>query len=190
MARSRYQVLGTAPHFVTCSVVEWMPLFSQPELVAIVLDALRFLQQEQRLTLHSYVVMENHLHLVASAADLSKEMGNFKSFTARSLVDYLQQHRPQSYWLKRLAAAKLSHKTGQRYQVWQEGFHPKLITSESMLQQKVDYIHQNPVRRGYVDDPAHWRYSSYRNYLGEPGLHSGGVAGRRNQPKYQFLSNT
>jgi putative transposase len=145
MARSRYQVLGTTPHFVTCSVVEWIPLFSQPELVAIVLDALRFLQQEQRLTLHSYVVMENHLHLVASAADLSKEMGNFKSFTARSMIDYLQQHRPQSYWLKRLAAAKLSHKTGQRYQVRQEGFHPQLIMSEAMLQQTVDYIHQNPV---------------------------------------------
>ncbi|MEB3267435.1 MAG: hypothetical protein VKJ09_02745 [Leptolyngbya sp.] len=82
----------------------------------------------------------------------------------------MQQHRPQSYWLKRLAAAKLSYKTGQRYQVWQEGCHPQLILSEAMLQQTVDYIHQNPVRRGYGDDPAHWRYSSYRNYLGEPGL--------------------
>jgi hypothetical protein len=45
-----------------------------------------------------------------------------------------------------------------------------LITSEAMLQQKVEYIHNNPVKRGYVDDPAHWRYSSYRNYVGEPGL--------------------
>lgn len=170
MARSRYKVLGSTPHFVTCSVVEWMPLFSQPELVVILLDSLQFLQREQRLTLYSYVVMENHLHLVASAEDLSREMGNFKSFTARSSIDYLQEHRPGSYWLKRLEAAKLSHKTGQRYQMWQEGFHPKLITSESMLQQKVEYIHNNPVKRGYVDDPAHWRYSSYRNYLGEPGL--------------------
>lgn len=170
MARSRYNVLGWTPHFVTCSVVEWMPLFSEPELVVILLDSLRFLQQEQRLTLHSYVVMENHLHLVAAAEDLSKEMGNFKSFTARSVVDYLRQNRSRSYWLQRLEAAKLSHKTGQRYQVWQEGFHPKLVTSEAMLRQKVEYIHNNPVKRGYVDDPAHWRYSSYRNYVGEPGL--------------------
>ena len=169
MARSRYKVLGSAPHFVTCSIVEWMPIFSQPELVAILFDALKFLQDQQRLALHSYVVMENHLHLVASAADLSKEMRRFKSFTARSIIDHLRR-QPSSYWLQRFEAAKLSHKTGQRYQVWQEGFHPQLIMSEAMLQQKVDYIHQNPVKRGYVDDPAHWRYSSYRNYLGEPGL--------------------
>ena len=39
-----------------------------------------------------------------------------------------------------------------------------------MMRQKLDYIHQNPVKRGYVSDPTHWRYSSARNYLGEPGL--------------------
>lgn len=155
---------------MTCSIVEWMPLFSKPELVAIVLDSLRFLQTQQRLTLYSYVVMENHLHLIAAADDLSKEMGRFKSFTARSIVDWLQEHQPGSHWLKQLAAAKLAHKTGQRYQVWQEGSHPQMIMSESMGRQKVDYIHNNPVKRGYVDDPAHWRYSSYRNYRGEPGL--------------------
>jgi hypothetical protein len=39
-----------------------------------------------------------------------------------------------------------------------------------MFIQKLEYIHNNPVRRGYVDDPAHWRYSSYRNYMGLPSL--------------------
>lgn len=147
-----------------------MPIFSKPELVTILLDSLRFLQAQQRLTLYSYVIMENHLHLVASAENLSKEIANFKSFTARSIVDWLNAHQPQSYWLARMETAKLKHKTGQRYQLWQEGSHPQMIFSEAMLGQKVDYIHNNPVKRGYVDEPAHWRYSSCRNYLGEPGL--------------------
>ncbi|MEL6382941.1 MAG: transposase [Cyanobacteria bacterium J06626_18] len=171
MGRSRYRVLGShQPHFITCSIVEWMPIFSKPALVAIVLDSLRFLQTQQRLTLYSYVIMENHLHLIGSAKDLSKEIGNFKSFTARSVVDWLQENHAKSYWLRRLEKAKLRHKTGQQYQVWQEGFHPKMIASEPVFQQKLNYIHLNPVKRGYVDDPAHWRYSSYRNYMGEPGL--------------------
>lgn len=170
MGRSRYHVLGAAPHFITCSTVDWIPLFSKPELVQILLNSLQFLQAHQRLTLHSYVIMENHLHLIASAANLSKEIGNFKSFTARSIIDWLSQQQPQSYWLKRLAEAKLRHKTGQQYQLWQEGFHPQLIVSKAMLQQKLDYIHNNPVRRGYVDHPEHWRYSSCRNYLKEQGL--------------------
>jgi putative transposase len=147
-----------------------MPIFSKPQLVAIVLDSLRFLQDQRRMTVHSYVIMENHLHLIASAEDLAKQIGHFKSFTARAMVDWLQEHNSKSYWLERFATAKLAHKTGQRYQIWQEGSHPQVITSEDMLRQKVNYIHNNPVKRGYVDDPAHWRYSSYRNYMGEAGL--------------------
>lgn len=170
MGRSRYHVLGSGPHFLTCTTVNWLPIFSQPELAQILLDSLQFLQAQQRLTLHGYVVMENHLHLIAAADNLGKEIGHFKSFTARAIVDWLQAHRTQSYWLRQLAAAKQPHKTGQRYQLWQEGCHPQMISSEAMLRQKLAYIHDNPVKRGYVDDPAHWRYSSYRNYTGGTGL--------------------
>jgi hypothetical protein len=49
--------------------------------------------------------------------------------------------------------------------VWQEGFHPQRIDSDAMMQQKIHYIHQNPVRRGFVDAPEEWRYSSARNYV-------------------------
>ena len=170
MARSRYRVLGSSPHFVTCSTVNWIPLFSKPELVLILLDSLQFLQNQQRIVLHGYVIMENHLHMIASAENLSKEIRTFKSFTARSSIDWLTEHQPRSYWLRCMESARLSHKTGQRYQMWQEGFHPKMVCSDEMLRQKLDYIHNNPVKRGYVDNPAHWRYSSHRNYLGEPGL--------------------
>ena len=170
MGRSRYRVIGSQPHFMTCTIVEWIPLFSNPHLANLLLDSLRFLQDQDRLTLHSYVIMENHLHLIASAEDLSRQISQFKSFTARSIVDWLRSDSPNSYWLQRLARAKLDHKTGQRYQVWQEGSHPQVIMSEDILRQKIEYIHNNPVKRGYVDDPAHWRYSSYRDYMGETGL--------------------
>jgi putative transposase len=169
MARSRYQFLASSPHFLTCTVVDWIDLFSKPELAQILLDSLDFLQQQRRLTVHGYVIMENHLHLIATAADLSREVASFKSFTARSIVDGLQEGR-SAHLLAQLKTHKLPHKTGQTYQVWQEGSHPQAIGSEAMLAQKLDYIHHNPVRRGYVDDPAHWRYSSYRNYIGQPGL--------------------
>ena len=44
------------------------------------------------------------------------------------------------------------------------------IENDEVLLQKLDYAHYNPVKRGYVDDPVHWRYSSARNYAGLPGL--------------------
>ena len=65
---------------------------------------------------------------------------------------------------------KLQHKRDGEHQFWQEGSHPKQIQNDEMLWQKLEYTHFNPVRRGYVDDPLHWRYSIARNYAGQPGL--------------------
>ncbi len=170
MARSRYQIYeNQSPHFLTCTIVNWLPLFSSPSVVDILYASWRFLQMHERLTIYAYVIMENHLHLVAASPDLSKEIGDFKSFTARQIVDYLKDKQAQDL-LQQLAQSKATHKQDRDYQVWQEGSHPQLIQDEAMMRQKIEYIHNNPVRRGYVDDPVHWRYSSARNYAGLPGL--------------------
>jgi putative transposase len=168
MGRSRYRVVEQAPYFLTCTIVNWLPLFSLPEVVQIILDSLQYLQDNQRLTLHAYVIMENHLHLIATSDNLSKAIQTFKSFTARMIIDRLKADK--SPWLSHLELARLPHKVDQQYQVWQDGFHPQAILSDSMLFQKLEYIHHNPVKRGYVDDPSHWRYSSDRIYHGESGL--------------------
>ena len=113
--------------------------------------------------------MENHLHLIASSPNFSKEMKNFKSYTASRCIKWYQE-KDRLWMLKQLRQYKKQHKTGQQFQFWQEGFHPKLIQTESMLKNKLEYIHNNPMERGYIDDPMHWRYSSYRNYMGEDGV--------------------
>ena len=170
MARSRYKIIERSqPHFLTCTVLDWIPLFMNPEIVEIIFGSLRFLQQEARLTPYAYVIMENHIHLVASADDLGKEIGDFKSYTAREIIEYLKVRR-FVHLLEELRLGKLRHRTDRTYQVWQEGVHPELIQGQKMMRQKIEYIHANPVSRGYVDDPTHWRYSSARNYNEEPGL--------------------
>ena len=68
------------------------------------------------------------------------------------------------------AHEKDPRKTDRSYQFWQEGNQPKQIAGDEMMRQKLEYIHYNPVKRGYVDDPLHWRYSSARNYAGLPTL--------------------
>jgi len=72
--------------------------------------------------------------------------------------------------LELLEFFKRAHKQNTTYQVWEEGNHPQIIESETVMLQKLDYIHWNPVKRGYVDQPEQWRYSSARNYAGQPGL--------------------
>ncbi|MGO9463715.1 MAG: hypothetical protein ACLQIB_24200 [Isosphaeraceae bacterium] len=62
------------------------------------------------------------------------------------------------------------HKTDRPFQLWQEGSQPEMIEADVMLRQKLECIHNNPVKRGYVSDPTHWRYSSARNYAGIESL--------------------
>jgi REP element-mobilizing transposase RayT len=121
------------------------------------------------LQLFGYVVLENHLHLIASSENLSKEIGDFKSFTARRIIDALET-RGERFLLEQLARYKAYFKPDREHQLWQEGSHPQQIQNGEMMRQKLDYTHFNPVRRGYVDDPVHWRYTSARNYAGLPGL--------------------
>ena len=168
--RSRYRVLqNPSPHFMTATINHWLPLFTRPVTVNIVLDSWRFLQRESGFQLYGYVILENHLHLIAASADLSRDMQRFKAYTAKQIIGHLQQSGSARV-LELLALLKRPHKTESEYQVWEEGSHPRLIETEAVMRQKLDYIHQNPVKRGYVDLPEHWRYSSARNYAGLEGL--------------------
>ncbi|MDH5483880.1 MAG: transposase [Gammaproteobacteria bacterium] len=169
MGRSRYQFTDNKlPHFVTLTVLHWIPAFTQPATVNILLDSLRFLQNET-LKLYAFVILENHIHRVAQSQNLQKDMMRFKSHTARKLIPYFQKNHIRTI-LDQLMFYKKAHKTDRNYQFWQEGVHPEWIQNNKMLEQKVEYIHNNPVKRGYVDLPEHWRYSSARNYQGETGL--------------------
>jgi REP element-mobilizing transposase RayT len=116
-----------------------------------------------------YVILENHLHWIAAAKGLSDQVGRFKSFTARQIIDEMER-RGYTTLLEELRFYKLRHKLDQQHQLWQEGSHPQQIRNEEMMLQKLDYMHNNPLRRGYVDEPVHWRYSSARNYAQMPSL--------------------
>lgn len=170
MGRSRYVITEPdKPHFLTCTVMDWLPVFTRPDAVAIILDSWSHQRDHDGLKLYGYVILENHLHFVAQAPQLDKCVGSFKSYTAQRLIKLLQQHRAERI-LQRLRFTKRAHKRDREYQFWQEGSHAEMVFNEVIMRQKLDYIHHNPVKRGYVDLPEHWRYSSARNYQGQAGL--------------------
>ncbi len=169
MGRSRYKIKDvTQPHFITCTVLHWIPVFTRPETVKIVLDSFRYLQNEG-LKLHAYVILENHLHFIAQSNQLDKDIARLKSYTASQIVLYLKKNNVKTI-LDQLAFYKKAHKSDRAYQFWQEGGHPELIANADIMRQKIKYIHHNPVKRGYVDEAEHWRYSSARVYVGYQGL--------------------
>ena len=96
-------------------------------------------------------------------------MQRFKRFSARAILKLLIERNAETI-LRQLMINKRNHKTGSRYQFWEEGSHPQQIGNDEMMRQNLEYMHNNPVVRGYVDEPEHWRYSSARNYEGRSGL--------------------
>ena len=170
MSRTRYRIFEEEhPYFLTETIVAWLPVFSRPEFVQIVFDSWKFLQREREIRIYGYVILENHLHWIASGAGLAEQVGRFKSFTARRILDGMQE-RKFTTLLQELAFYNQRDRSDQQYQLWQQGSHPKQIQNDEMMLQKLEYAPMTPVRSGYVDEPIHWRYSSARNYAGMGGL--------------------
>ena len=168
MGRSRYKIKNEAyPYFHTVTVAGWQPVFTRQESVQILFDSFTWLQQNTDFKLHAYVVLENHLHFISSSN--SQQIQQFKSFTARQIIDLLKARKATTL-LDYFAYYKRKHKTDSHYQFWQEGSHPEEMSESEMFVQRLAYIHNNPVKRGYVDLPEHWRYSSARAYMGQESL--------------------
>ena len=170
MGRSRYKIYEpTHPHFITCTILHWIPIFTRTQTTDIIFASLKYLQKNDNLKIHAYVILENHLHLVVQSDDIAKSMAKFKSFTAREIINYLKEQNAKSI-LEQLAFYKKAHKVDREFQLWQEGIQPKLIQSDKMMIERINYIHNNPVKRGYVDEAKCWCYSSARDYDGICGL--------------------
>jgi len=169
MGRSRYKITHPEQaHFVTLTVLHWIPVFTRPATVNVLLDCLNHLSDDG-LKVYAWVMLENHGHFVLQSQALDKDIARLKSWTAKNIIKYLAEHNVRQI-LDQLAFYKKAHKTDRAYQFWQEGVHPELIQDDEMMRQKIEYIHQNPVKRGYVDEAIHWRYSSARDYAGQTGL--------------------
>ncbi|RLA74326.1 MAG: transposase, partial [Epsilonproteobacteria bacterium] len=140
MGRSRYKIYEpTHPHLLTCTILNWLPIFTRKESVQIIIDSLKHLQKEENLKLYAYVILENHLHIIAQSDDIGKSMRHFKSFTAKALLKLLQKENAQTL-LEQFRFYKKAHKTDRTYQIWQEGYQPKLIQTDAIMIAKINYI--------------------------------------------------
>lgn len=158
-------------HFLTCSIVGWVDLFSRQVYRDMVLDSWLYCQEHKGFQVHAYTFMSNHLHLIASCRApyrLEAAMRDWKHFTATQILRYLNDNtQPESRreWLLYLFSYfALGKKSKQTYQIWQHDNHPVELFSEEVIAQKMSYIHHNAVRAGLVELPEQWQYSSASFY--------------------------
>jgi REP element-mobilizing transposase RayT len=163
--RSRYAIREAhAAYFVTSTIVEWLPVFTTTACCNILAQSLIHCRERKALQIHAWVILDNHFHAILSGPDLAKTVRDLKRFTARTLLEQIKAER-REWLLNQLAYYCSAHKVASEHQVWQEGVHPQSISGDEMMLQKLDYIHNNPVLRGLVVAPEHWRYSSAHEWL-------------------------
>ena len=158
-----------AAHFLTFTVVGWIDVFTRQLYRDILLDNIRYCQQNRGLLVHAWCLMSNHIHLVATAGrkDVSDVIRDFKKESARQLLRSITGNRAESrreWMLSLFSDFGKSNARNSRHQFWIQDNHPEELFTGQFIFQKIDYIHQNPVEAGIVDNPEDYLYSSARDY--------------------------
>ncbi len=162
-------------YFVTTAVVQWVDAFTRYQYCDIVVNSLKFCIENKGLVLHAWVIMPNHIHLIISRRGqpgFGDIMRDFKKFTSAQIAKEIQtipeSRRDWMMWLFKSAGEQNSQ--NKDFQFWQQENHPIELTSAEFTQQKLNYIHNNPVTARIEDTPERYIYSSAKNYYGEEGL--------------------
>jgi REP element-mobilizing transposase RayT len=127
------------------------------------------------LDVYAWVIMTSHVHMIVGShgEPLAGIMRDMKAHTSKTLHDMLKETVTESrkdWMLPMMVRTGIRNPNNRDFQLWQQEFYPKQLLTAEMAQQKLDYIHYNPVKAGFVAEPHHYLYSSAADYAGMPGL--------------------
>lgn len=163
-------------YFISFATVEWVDVFTRRKYRDILMDSLKYCQKEKGLILYAYVIMSNHIHLIAKSkvsGTLPDILRDFKKFTAKAILKAIRDNPKESRkeWMVNIFSdAGINNGNNKNFQFWRQDNRPIHVYSESVIKQKLNYIHQNPVKEGIVLFAKDYQYSSASVYAGLTGL--------------------
>lgn len=178
MSGDRYYIRDPdALYYITPTVIRWMDVFTRVSYKSVIVDSLNYCIRKKGLRVHAWCLMSSHLHLISSAKEgyrLSDILRDFKKHTANETIQLIKEG-PESrreLFLNTFEEEGLGDKRITRYKFWKPDNHAiEMMPWENhMIDQKLHYIHWNPVEAGLVQNPEDYLYSSARDYAGIKGL--------------------
>lgn len=176
MSGDQYRIADQhATYFCTFTVIHWIDLFSRKEYKDIIVNSLNYCVKEKGLELMSWVIMSNHMHIIANTKSphrFSDFLRDFKKFTSKAFILEMERiNESRKDWLldKFSFEAKRTRRADY-FKVWQDSNHAIEMDGSIDLDEKINYIHDNPVRAGLVREQEHYLYSSARDYAGGEGM--------------------
>ena len=158
-------------YFITITTVGWIDIFTRLNQKYVLIEGLRYCQKNKGIEIYAYVLMHSHLHLLCKSVGtltLAEIMRDFKKYTSKKIIETIV-NEPESrreWMLSYFSDACAQLKRSQQYKVWQDGYHAESIYSNSFIKEKINYIHQNPVKEKVVLRAEDYYFSSARNYAG------------------------
>ena len=172
-----YAHLNTA-RFVTFSCYRRLPLLASDTVIQIVVDELAAVRTRHQFRLLGYVIMPEHVHLVIHPKPVSKlglVIAEFKSRSAARIIASAKTHlkggapgnsKSGTSGLVLSEECRIVRAGKARYAFWQPRCYDHNCRTPASVVEKINYCHNNPVKRGLVTQPDDWRWSSYGWYYG------------------------
>jgi len=163
-------------YFISFSVVNWIDVFTRNEYKNIIIESLHYCQKEKGMEIFAWCIMTNNVHLIfriISEHNPQQVIGDLKRFTGKAIVKAIQENPQESqkeFFLKQFSNAAKKSSNVRDYKFWQHENHPIELWSPKVTNEKINYIHYNPVKAGFVFSPEEYVYSSAKDYSGEKGL--------------------
>ncbi|WP_395974668.1 REP-associated tyrosine transposase [Chryseobacterium cucumeris] len=156
-------------YFISFATVFWIDIFTRIEYFDIIIESLNYCRKNKGMTIFGYCIMPSHIHLIfrSEKGQPSELIRDFKGFTAKKLLKAIEENKQESrkewlLWMFKKAGGQNSNI--KKYQFWQQNNNPIEIWTLKVFEQKLNYVHQTPVKAGFVMEPWEWKYSSARNY--------------------------
>jgi REP element-mobilizing transposase RayT len=158
-------------YFVTFTVVHWIDAFIRAEYRAIVYDSVKYCQTNKGLEVYGYCIMTNHLHMIIGTERgvLPDIVRDFKSYTSRHIRKAIGNNIRESrreWMLSLMYSSGIENQRNRDFQFWQQHNHPIELSTSEMLEQRLAYIHNNPVELRLVEKEEEWVHSSAGDYYG------------------------
>jgi putative transposase len=176
MSGDRYKIENDySLYYLTFTVVDWVDVFTRKEYKIIITESLNFCIQNKGLEVFAWVVMSNHVHLIARAKEgfvLSHIIRDFKKHTSKEIAKkILEIGESRREWLLNKFSFE-AKRTGRakNYKIWRDDNHAICLQKTEWIMQRLNYIHQNPVRQMIVSSPEDYIFSSAIDYADGEGL--------------------
>ncbi len=173
MQGQKQNIKTNGSYFLTLTVLNWIDVFTRKNHRDAIIEALNYCQKQKGLNIYAYVIMSNHIHLIVNCNEpfkLINVIRDFKKFTSKKIIEQiLNESESRREWMLNQFNKEKTDKH-KNYKFWEAGNNAIELVSVHFTWNKINYIHDNPVRAGLVEKQYHWIYSSATNYYRKNSL--------------------